>query len=126
MYHIFCIHSSVEGHLGSFQLLTIINKVYRFNQERVIERGYGVSTSHLCKSGFLLLHEHHDQEASCGGNGLFSIHFHTVVHHQRKSEQELTQGRNLEAEAMQRPWKDVTYWLASTSLLNLLSYRIQD
>jgi len=27
MYHIFCIHSSVEGHLSSFQLLAIINKV---------------------------------------------------------------------------------------------------
>ena len=26
MYHIFCIHSSAEGHLDSFQLLTIINK----------------------------------------------------------------------------------------------------
>jgi hypothetical protein len=26
MYHIFCIHSSVEGHLGSFQLLAIMNK----------------------------------------------------------------------------------------------------
>jgi hypothetical protein len=26
MYHISCIHSSVEGHLGSFQLLVIINK----------------------------------------------------------------------------------------------------
>ena len=26
MYHIFGIHSSVEGHLGSFQLLAIINK----------------------------------------------------------------------------------------------------
>jgi hypothetical protein len=26
MYHIFCIHSSVEGHLGSFQLLDITNK----------------------------------------------------------------------------------------------------
>ena len=26
MYHIFCIHCSVEGHLGCFQLLTIINK----------------------------------------------------------------------------------------------------
>jgi hypothetical protein len=26
MYHIFCIHSSFEGHLGSFQLLAIINK----------------------------------------------------------------------------------------------------
>jgi hypothetical protein len=24
MYHIFCLHSSVEGHLGSFQLLAII------------------------------------------------------------------------------------------------------
>ena len=26
MYHIFCIHSSVEGHLGSFQLLALINR----------------------------------------------------------------------------------------------------
>ena len=26
MYHIFYIHYSVEGHLGSFQLLAIINK----------------------------------------------------------------------------------------------------
>jgi hypothetical protein len=26
MYHIFCIHSSLEGHLSSFQLLAIINK----------------------------------------------------------------------------------------------------
>jgi hypothetical protein len=26
MYHIFCIHCSVEGHLSSFQLLAIINK----------------------------------------------------------------------------------------------------
>jgi hypothetical protein len=26
MYHIFCIHSSVEGHLGFFQLLALINR----------------------------------------------------------------------------------------------------
>jgi hypothetical protein len=26
MYHIFCTHSSVEGHLGYFQVLAIINK----------------------------------------------------------------------------------------------------
>ena len=26
MYHIFCIDSSVEGHLGSLQLLTIVKK----------------------------------------------------------------------------------------------------
>ena len=26
MYHILCIHSSVEGHLGSFQLLAVVHK----------------------------------------------------------------------------------------------------
>jgi hypothetical protein len=26
MYHIFCVYSSVEGHVGCFQLLAIINK----------------------------------------------------------------------------------------------------
>ena len=26
MYHNFCMHSSTEGHLGSFQLLVIINR----------------------------------------------------------------------------------------------------
>jgi hypothetical protein len=27
---------------------------------------------------------------------------------------------------MQRPWKSVTYWIASPGLLSLLSYRTQD
>jgi hypothetical protein len=40
-----------------------------------------------------------------GGKGLFGLHFHIAVHHQKKSEQELTQGRHLEtgdnAEAME-------------------------
>jgi hypothetical protein len=27
---------------------------------------------------------------------------------------------------MQRPWKDITYWLASSGLLSLVSYRTQD
>jgi hypothetical protein len=35
MYHIFYIHSSVEGHLGSFQLLAIINKAARNIVEHV-------------------------------------------------------------------------------------------
>ena len=43
--------------------------------------------------------KHHDPEASWGGKGLFSLCFHIAVHHQRKSGQELTQGRNLEAGA---------------------------
>jgi len=29
-------------------------------------------------------------------------------------------------ELMQRPWRDIAYWLASPGLLNLLSYRTQD
>jgi hypothetical protein len=40
-----------------------------------------------------------------GGNGLFSLHFHTAVHHQRKSGLELKQVRK--QELMQRPWRDV-------------------
>jgi hypothetical protein len=31
-----------------------------------------------------------------------------------------------QAGLMQRPWRDVTYWLASLGLLSLLSYRTQD
>jgi hypothetical protein len=50
--------------------------------------------------------------------------FHIAVHHQRKSGLELKQGRK--QELMQRPWRDVSYWLASSGLLSLLSYRTQD
>jgi hypothetical protein len=49
---------------------------------------------------------------------------HTAVHHQRKSGLELKQVRK--QELMQRPWRDVSYWFASPSLLSLLSYRTQD
>jgi hypothetical protein len=38
-------------------------------------------------------------KAIWGGKGLFSLCFHITVHHQRKSGQELKQGRNLEAGA---------------------------
>jgi hypothetical protein len=42
----------------------------------------------------------------------------------RKSGLKLKQVRK--QELMQRPWRDVSYWLASPGLLSLLSYRIQD
>jgi hypothetical protein len=42
----------------------------------------------------------------------------------RKSGLELKQVRK--QELMQRPWRDAPTWLASTGLLNLLSYRTQD
>jgi hypothetical protein len=73
---------------------------------------------------FLFLHEHHDQEASWGGKGLFCLYFHTAVHHQRKSGLELKQVKK--QELMQMPWRDVPYWLASPDLLCLLAYRTQD
>ena len=43
MYHIFCIHSSVEGHLGSFQLLAIINKAAMNTVEHVFLLPVGTS-----------------------------------------------------------------------------------
>jgi hypothetical protein len=45
-------------------------------------------------------------------------------YHQRKLALELKQVRK--QELMQRPWRDVTYWLASPGLFSLLSYRTQD
>jgi hypothetical protein len=41
MYHNFCIHSSVEEHLGSFQLLAIINKASKHFLASTIVSGFG-------------------------------------------------------------------------------------
>jgi hypothetical protein len=70
--------------------------------------------------------KHHDQKVSWRGKVLFVLHFHISVHRQRKLGQELKQGRNLEHELMQRPWRGAAYWLAPYGLLNLLSYRNLD
>ena len=50
--------------------------------------------------------------------------FHIAVDHQRMSGLELKQVRI--QELMQRPWRDVLYWLVFPGLLSLLSYRTQD
>jgi hypothetical protein len=47
MYHIFCIHSSVEGHLGSFQLLAIINKAAMNIVEHVSLPHVGVFSEYM-------------------------------------------------------------------------------
>ena len=66
-------------------------------------------------------------KATCGGKGLFDLHFHATVHHGRKSGQELRQDRNVETgadtEAME--WCCLL-GCSSWSLLSLLSYRIQE
>jgi len=51
MYHIFCIHSFVEGHLGSFQLLVIINKAAMNIVEHVSLLYVGASFGYIPRSG---------------------------------------------------------------------------
>jgi hypothetical protein len=51
MYHILCIHSSVEGHLGSFQLLAIINKAAMNIVEHVSLLQVGASSGYMPRSG---------------------------------------------------------------------------
>jgi hypothetical protein len=86
--------------------------------------GNQIQVTACLSQGFYSCTKHGDQEASWGGKGLFSLHFHIAVHHQRKSGLELKQVRK--QELMQSPWRDVPYWLASSALLSLLSYRTQD
>jgi hypothetical protein len=51
MYHIFCIHSSVERHLGPFQLLAIINKAAMNIVEHVSLLQVGTSSGYMPRSG---------------------------------------------------------------------------
>jgi hypothetical protein len=51
MYHIFCIHSSVEGHLGSFQLLTIINRAAMNIVKHMSMLPVGTSSGYMFRRG---------------------------------------------------------------------------
>jgi hypothetical protein len=51
MYHIFCIHSSVKEHLGSFQLLAIINKAAMNIVEHVSFLPVGTSSGYTPRRG---------------------------------------------------------------------------
>jgi hypothetical protein len=51
MYHIFCIHSSVEGHVGSFQLLAIINQAAMNIMEHVSFLPVGTSSGYIPRRG---------------------------------------------------------------------------
>jgi hypothetical protein len=51
MYYIFCIHSFVEGHLGSFQLLAIINKAAMIIVEHVSLLEVGTSSGYMPRKG---------------------------------------------------------------------------
>ena len=51
MYHNFCIHSSVEGHLGSFQLLAILNKAAMNIVEHVFLLPVGTFSGYMPRRG---------------------------------------------------------------------------
>ena len=51
MYHILCFYSSVEGHLGSFQVLAIINKVAMNIVEHVFFLPVGTSSGYMPRRG---------------------------------------------------------------------------
>ena len=51
MYHIFCTHSFVDGHLGSFQLLAIINKAAMNIMEHVSFLPVGTSSGYIPMRG---------------------------------------------------------------------------
>jgi hypothetical protein len=53
MYHIFCIHSSVEGHLCSFQLLAIINQAVMNIVEHVSFLPVGTSCGYMPRRGIV-------------------------------------------------------------------------
>jgi hypothetical protein len=51
MYHIFCIYSFIEGHLGSFQLLAIINKAAMNKVEHVSFLPVGAHSGYIPRRG---------------------------------------------------------------------------
>jgi hypothetical protein len=73
--------------------------------------------------GFCSYTKHHDQEASCGGKGLFCLHVYIAVHHRSKSGHELTHGRNLEAGADAESMEGSFPLACFPGLLSFLSHR---
>jgi hypothetical protein len=57
--------------------------------------------------------KHHDQEASWGGKGLFSLHFKIIVYHWSGTHRAGTWRQELK----QRPWRGAAYWLAQPAFL---------
>jgi hypothetical protein len=65
MYYIFGIHSSVGGHLGSFQLLAIINKAAMNIVEHVSFLYIGTSFGYMARSGIAGSSGNTDFQSGC-------------------------------------------------------------
>jgi hypothetical protein len=60
-----------------------------------------------------------------GEERVYSVYTSTILFI-TKGGQDWNSSRSGSQELMQRPWRDVLYWLASSGLLSPLSYRTQD
>ena len=65
MYHIFCIHSSGEGHLGCFQLLAIVNKATMSIVEHVSLLHVEASSGCMPRSGIAGYSGRTDFQSGC-------------------------------------------------------------
>jgi hypothetical protein len=83
--------SSGPGWLIVWDLVSkILARLTRLISDALSQRTPVVSILSPCLSqGFYSCTKHHDQVANWGGKGLFSLHFHMAVHHQRKSRMKL-------------------------------------
>ena len=119
----FCFKYCEKGYLK--YIVHLNSKVYFRKQEL---------KSHLMKmvevfkeslsQGFYSWTKYHDQEASWGGKGLFSLHFHIAVHHQRRDFCSIRIGTHTgqeagaDAEAMKECYLLACFpWLAQLALL---------
>jgi hypothetical protein len=73
MYHIFCIHSPVEGHLGSFQLLAIINKPAMNIVEHVSLLPVEISSGYMPRWGIAGSSHFYFNDLSIGESGVLNF-----------------------------------------------------
>jgi hypothetical protein len=77
----------------------------------------------LFYSGFLFLYKHHDQKTSWRGQDFFQLTFENCCSSSKEVRTGTQAGQKARADAKVM---EKCHWLASPSLLNLLSYRTQD
>lgn len=108
--YIFMMHSSIEGH---FRFLSIVTKAVMN-----ITEGQSVNRMSSLVLGFLLLYWNTMGKRNWRGKGLFCVHLYITLHDQRKSGQQVKQGRGWQ-ELMKRLWRCAAYWFAHHGLVNL-------
>lgn len=88
-----------------------------------LKGGSRTSTGHCLGYVSTAVIKHHNQD-NFEGKGLFCLYFHVTVHHRGKSEQELKQGKNLEAGTKAQAMGKHYLLFAPYGLINLLFFLI--